>query len=182
MKVQLIYSSLSGKTKRLAEYLYNSLQAEEKSIHDLKEGVPVLDGDIILLGYWVDKGGPNKDMQEFMKTVKGKTVGVFCTLGFYADSAHAINSIRAGADLLAQENTIIGSYVCNGAISENMIAAFRKNSAGPHSAIPENEIRWDIMKGHPTQAEMELAAERFQERIEIYRRYQAEGLTFQSIR
>ena len=48
MKVQIIYSSLSGKTRRLAEYLYEGLNAEEKSIHDLKDGVPTLDGDVLL--------------------------------------------------------------------------------------------------------------------------------------
>ena len=47
MKVQIIYSSLSGKTRRLAEYLYEGLSAEEKSIHDLKDGVPTLDGDVV---------------------------------------------------------------------------------------------------------------------------------------
>ena len=59
MKVQVIYSSLSGCTKRLAEGIFNGLNAMDKTIHDLKDGRPELEGDIILLGYWVDKGGPN---------------------------------------------------------------------------------------------------------------------------
>lgn len=182
MKIQIIYSSLSGKTKRLAEYLYRELGEDEITIHDLAEGAPELDGDILLLGYWVDKGGPNQQMISFMEGVKGRAVGVFCTLGFYADSAHGTGSVRAGAEALKQENTIIGSYVCNGALSEEIIQAFRKGgTSGPHSASPENEIRWDIMAGHPTEAEMALAAERFRERIEIYKRYTDQGLVFKSI-
>lgn len=94
MKVQIIYSSLSGKTRRLAEYLYEGLNAEEKSIHDLKDGVPTLDGDVLLLGYWVDKGGPNQAMRELMETLEGKTVGVFCTLGYYADAGHGVGAIQ----------------------------------------------------------------------------------------
>ena len=38
MKVQVIYSSLSGCTKRLAEGIFNGLNAMNKTIHDLKDG------------------------------------------------------------------------------------------------------------------------------------------------
>ena len=66
MKIQVIYSSLSGCTKKLAQGIYDGLGDAEKSIWDLADGTPVLDGDILLLGYWVDKGGPNAQMKAFM--------------------------------------------------------------------------------------------------------------------
>ncbi len=182
MKVQIIYSSLSGKTKRLSEYLYEHINADEKSIFDLKDGVPALDGDVILLGYWVDKGGPNAEMKAFMETLSGKTVGVFCTLGFYPDASHGVGSIKNGVDAVSEKNTVIGSYVCNGALSESIIQSFRaRGNTGFHTATPESEIRWDVLKNHPTEAEMALAAERFNERLEILRRFNEQGLTFKSI-
>ncbi len=181
MKVQIIYNSLSGKTQQLAEFLYSGLEADEKSIHNLKDGVPMLNGDVLLLGYWVDKGGPNKTMKAFMETLEGKNVGIFCTLGYYADSSHGVGAIQAGVDMLKEKNIILGSYVCNGAVSEAVISMFRKGVAGPHSATPESEIRWDILKNHPTEAEMELALERFRERLEIYQRFAAQELPFRSI-
>ena len=76
MKVQVIYSSLSGCTKKLAQGIYDGLGDVEKSIHDLAEGEPALDGDILLLGYWVDKGGPNAQMKAFMDTLEGKTLSL----------------------------------------------------------------------------------------------------------
>lgn len=182
MKIQIIYSSLTKKTERLARYLYDGLEAEEKSIHNLADGIPELDGDILLIGYWVDKGGPNAQMKAFMETVEGKKVGVFCTMAYYADSSHGTGAIAAGVNALKEKNTILGSYVCNGAISEQLIAQFRKaGTSGPHSASPENEIRWEVMRKHPTQTEMALALERFQERVLICRRYQEQGLEFKSI-
>ena len=48
MKVQVIYASLTGCTRRLAEAIYEGVPAENKSIHDLKDGVPALDGDVLL--------------------------------------------------------------------------------------------------------------------------------------
>lgn len=183
MKIQIIYSSLSGNTERLAKeigaYLGNDYSY---SIHNLRDGIPQLDGDIFLLGYWVDKAAPDKKMKDFMETLEGKTVGLFCTLGYYADAAHAQNAIINGTKMVANKNTIIGTYVCNGAISDAIIKRFRKNgTTGRNSATPENEIRWEVLKDHPTKAECQLAGERFYERVKIYEQYVKQGLDLKSI-
>lgn len=181
MKVQIIYSSLTGCTERVAKAIFDSVNAKQKSIHNLKDGAPTLDGDIILLGYWVDKGGPNDEMIAFMKTVKNKAVGIFCTLGYYADSTHAQHSVQTGLELLKENNAVIGSYVCNGALAPKMIEHMRQGGTGPHTATPQKEIRWEIMKNHPTAAECALAAERFCERIDLYTRFCEQDLAFDSI-
>ena len=51
MKVQVIYSSLSGQTKKVAAAIFDAIVADDKTLHDLKDGEPALDGDILLLGY-----------------------------------------------------------------------------------------------------------------------------------
>lgn len=181
MKVQVIYLSLSGCTRRLAAGIYDGLNAQSKSIHDLGNGEPVLDGDVLLLGYWVDKGGPNEQMKAFMEKVEGRRVGVFCTLGFWADSAHAQESLRRGAEALQKRNTILGGYVCNGALSQRMIDAFRARTSGPHSATPASEARWAVMKDHPTDNEIALAVERFNERLALLERLDEQGVEYASI-
>ena len=182
MKIQVIYSSLSGSTKRLAEGIFNGIKNDNKSIHDLKDGAPTLDGDIILLGYWVDKGGPNPEMLKFMDTIENKVVGVFCTLAYFVDSTHANSSLQKGIDLVKEKNTVLGSMVCNGKLGDDLIAKFRSAPKGtPHSASPENELRWELMKNHPTQAEITLAVERFNERIDLYNLFQENNLTYKSL-
>lgn len=103
MKVQIVYSSLTGCTRKVATAIFNGIEADEKSIHDLKDGAPVLDGDIVLLGYWGISGHPNDDMKAFLSTVQGKAVGIFCTLGYYADSAHARQTVEAGLELVREK-------------------------------------------------------------------------------
>ena len=111
MKVQVIYSSLSGQTKKVAQAVFDAIVADNKTLHDLKDGEPTLDGDILLLGYWVDKGGPNAEMKALLSKIQGKAVGIFCTLGYYADSSHAQKSLCAGIDLVKEQNILLGSYV-----------------------------------------------------------------------
>ena len=178
MKVQIIYTSLTGCTEKVARAIYDGLEGE-KSIHNLSDGVPALDGDIVLVGYWGTSGVPCEEMDAFLHTIRGKVVGVFATLGYYADSSHAFDTVRYGVDLLAKENEIIGSYVCNGAISTALKAG--QGLDGPHTPTEQKEIRWEVTDSHPTQAECALAAERFRERIYLYQRCREMGIPFASI-
>ena len=172
MKVQIVYSSLSGCTRRLAEGIFDAMAVDTKELYDLAAGTPELD----------DKGGPNAAMKAFMETIEGKNVGVFCTLAYWADSAHAHAALAAGAALVKEKNRVLGGYVCNGAMSQAMIDRFRANGAsGPHSASPANEARWALMKNHPTAAEITLAAERFNERLCLLQTLETQGLEYPAI-
>lgn len=179
MKVQIVYSSLTGCTKRVAEAIFNGIDVEEKTIHNLKDGAPILDGDIILLGYWGISGNPNDDMKAFLKTVKGKAVGIFCTLGYYADSAHARQTVESGLNLVKDNNEVIGAFVCNGAVAQNLIDG--QGKGGVHTPTEQKELRWEMVKDHPTAAECALAAERFNERIKLYTRCKELKIDFTSI-
>ena len=178
MKVQVIYTSLTGCTKRLAEAIYNAVPGE-KSIHDLADGVPQLDGDILLLGYWGISGGPDPDTQAFLRTVSGKVVGVFCTLGYYCDTAHGRQTLETGLNLLKDRNEVLGGFVANGAVAKHLMQGQGKD--GTKAPTEQKELRWETMKNHPTAAECALAAERFTERIALYERSQALHIPFQSI-
>ena len=177
MKVQIIYSSISGSTKRLAQSIYDGLLTDQKSIHDLKDGVPLLDGDIILFGYWGKSGDPNNEMKALLNTVKGKTTGVFCTLGYYADSSHAFDTVQSGIRMLEKHNEIICSYVCNGAVSPDLMEEHKI----PEHPTQQKEIRWEMIENHPTKAECDLASERFNERIQMYIRCKELQIPFRSI-
>lgn len=179
MRVQVIYSSLTGCTKRVANAIFNGIETEDKSIHDLKDGAPVLDGDIILLGYWGISGDPNDEMKAFMQTVKGKVVGVFCTLGYYCDTAYGRKIVESGLNLVKEQNEVIGTFVCNGAVSQTLIDG--QGKGGVHTPTEQKEMRWEMIRNHPTAAECALAAERFNERIKMYERCKELNIPFTSI-
>ena len=182
MKVQIVYSSLSGCTRRLAEGIFDAMAVDTKELYDLAAGTPELDGDAVLLGYWVDKGGPDAAMKAFMETIENKNVGVFCTLAYWADSAHAHNALAAGVALVTRKGAYYMTDSRNGAMSQAMIDRFRANGAsGPHSASPANEARWALMKNHPTAAEITLAAERFNERLCLLQTLETQGLEYPAI-
>ena len=125
------YSSLSGGTKRLAEGIFTSLPYEEKTLATIQEA-PSLEGyDAILVGYWANQGAPGQDVQQFLKTIHGKAVGVFATLAYHPDTNHGWGLVQKGIDLVKEDNAILGSFVCNGALSPAMLKKWR--TPGPVS-------------------------------------------------
>ena len=171
MKILITYSSKTGNTKKLASGIYKNIREEcglNVSIKPINEVKCIEDYDAILIGYWVDKGGPNKEAQEFMKRIKKKRVGIFATLGAYPDSNHGFNSLVKGEDLLKENNEIIGKYICQGAVDSNLIEAFKKLDSNNYHAITDEKLRrYKIAKLHPNEAEILSASILFKERLTI---------------
>ena len=171
MNILITYSSATGNTKKLAEGIFNNLNKQNNlniEIKPIKEVMSLEDYDAVLVGYWVDKGGPNQEAAEFMKNIKNKKVGIFATLGAYPDSAHAFNSLVNGEELIKQDNEVIGKYICQGAVSPKLIEMFKKYDSNNRHAITEEKLkRYKIAALHPNEAEMLSAAILFKERLTI---------------
>jgi flavodoxin len=170
MKVLVTYSTLTGNTKKLAEGIYEGITAEEKAIMPMGEvsGTELDSSDIVLAGYWVDKGGPNKEAQEFLLRLSGKKIGLFATLGFWPDTEHGWNSLMKGEELVKEKNKVIARYVCQGKLGDDMIAMFSKLPAdNPHAITEEKLRRYEVAKKHPSATDIAHAVEVFEERISV---------------
>lgn len=171
MKILVTYSSKTGNTKKLAEGIFAGLDSKldrfEKEIIPISEVASLEPYDIILAGYWVDKGSANEEAAAFLKSIHGKKVGLFATLAFWPDSKHAFGAIQAGEDMVREDNHIIGKFICQGKIDERMIAMFEKMPKdNPHYPSEEKRKRYKISANHPSAADIAAAAELFCERIE----------------
>lgn len=167
MKILVTYSSKTGNTQKLAQGIYEGLGNMDKDIMPMSEVNDMRGYDVVLVGYWVDKGGPNHEAAEFLKTIRDKKVGVFATLAYWPDSEHGFKSIMAGEELVKENNHVIGRYICQGKISDQMVAMFEKmGENSPHKPTPEKKKRYAISANHPSEADIAVGAEMFRERIE----------------
>lgn len=167
MNILVTYSSKTGNTKKLAEGIFEGLGAWEKTILPMAEAGSLDEYDIVLAGYWVDKGGPNEEAKEFLKRLENKKVGLFATLAFWPDSEHGYQSILNGEKLVKEKNHVIGKYICQGKIDEKLIAFFEKMPEdNPHRPTPEKRKRYMVSANHPSKADIAAGAELFRERIE----------------
>lgn len=166
MKVLVTYSSSTGNTKKLAEGIFYGLQAEEKTILPIKDVQSLEEYDTVLVGYWVDRAGPNKEAKQFMESISDKTVGIFATLAYWPDTDHGYQSLKNGEEIVKEKNKVVGKFICQGKLSDAIIKQFEKMPAGDAHAInPEKLRRYEIGKNHPSDTDIAFAVELFNDRL-----------------
>ncbi|GHV96162.1 flavodoxin [Spirochaetia bacterium] len=156
----VVYSSKTGNTRKVAEGIASGLGERGFSARI----VPVEDkpqpagGEVVLLGFWVDKGSADKKALAYLKSLQGRQIGLFGTLGAYPDSDHAKKSAQKVEELAAKKNTCLGSFMCQGKIDPKLIEMFKKIPAGfPHSMDEERRKRHEEAAKHPNDADIAAA-------------------------
>lgn len=174
-KVAIVYSSLTGNTKKVAEALH-SLDSEHYSLFSVSDNPDLDDFDVIAVGYWVDRGGPSEEAKQFMKKISGKKVFLFQTLGAEPMGTHAMTSAANGGAALGSDCHVLEVFSCQGAIDPKLIEMMKKMPPGvPHAPTPENLERWAKAASHPDAQDIEMAKQSFTQMLERYERFYAHG-------
>lgn len=158
MKALVVYSTLTGNTRKVAEAIHAVLP-EGTACHSVRTAPDPAGYDFVALGFWVDKGGPDAEAADYMKRIVGKKVFTFFTLGADPDSEHARTCAERAAAVYGEGTEQLGIVWCQGAIDPKLIEWMRKQPAGgPHSPTPEAEARWAKAALHPDEADLKAAA------------------------
>jgi len=163
MKTLVVYSSKTGNTKMIAEAIYECLP-KPKEIHPVQHAPSPGGYDFIAVGGWVDKGMPDSAAAEYMRTIQGKNVGIFLTLGAYPDSPHAHESMGKAKELLAG-NTLIAEFICQGKVAPDLIQWMQRlaqeNPEHQHGMNSERKARLAEAAKHPDQQDCRNAKHAF---------------------
>eukprot|EP01155_Anaeramoeba_flamelloides_P019271 Anaeramoba_flamelloidesa573600_20.p2 GENE.a573600_20~~a573600_20.p2 ORF type:complete len:175 (-),score=25.09 a573600_20:627-1151(-) len=167
MKSLVVYSSRTGNTQQVARAIYEALP-EPKEIFSTKEAPDPSAYDFLALGFWVDKGAANAASAKYMKSVTGKKIGLFGTLGAYPDSDHAIQCMEKARSMV-QGNDILGEFLCQGKVDPDLIKMMEtKMKDDPHhSMTPERRARLEEAAKHPDEKDLADARVLFAELAQI---------------
>lgn len=158
MKGAVIYSSKTGNTKKVAEAILSGLD-ENFQLYPVEEQPDPAQFDLIFMGYWVDKGTADKKARDFMQTIAQQQVALFATLGAYADSEHAQNSLDKGGECLGEGCQVVDRFICQGAIDPKLTAWMSKLPEDhPHAPDEARVKRWEDAAKHPDEDDLAQAA------------------------
>lgn len=162
MKLLIVYSSVTGNTRRLAEGIARELADLQPAVADIQtlDGLPA--ADVYLVGYWADKGHADDLAAGFIRRLKNVKVGLFGTLGAYPYGKHARMIQSSAEELLDASCECVGSFLCQGPVALDLLARM-KNRVG--TSCPAADLRHRIAAGHPNADDMRYAAGLFRERI-----------------
>ncbi|MBU5454263.1 flavodoxin family protein [Caproiciproducens sp. MSJ-32] len=148
MKYAVVYSSVTGNTKKLAEAIKNKVG----ECYFGKPSDEALEADIIFIGFWTI-GTCGQDIKTFISKLVNKKVFTFGTAGYnntkeYFDGI--LNSVKA---LIPDSNTLIGSYMCQGKVSEAVKDKIKNGMPEKYEAIKDKLLE---AENHPNEDDIEL--------------------------
>lgn len=115
MKVLVAYMSQTGNTKKIAEAIFEEIQAE-KDIKELKDVASLEGYGFIFVGFPIHYGGPAKRAKDFLeKRVQGKKIALFVTHATREDSK-GLQKWLAKCKKAATGADLVGFFNCQGNI------------------------------------------------------------------
>lgn len=160
MKSIVIYSSVTGNTRSVAEAILASLPPGVPCL-PVHKAPPPDEFDFLALGFWVKKAGPDPRQSRYMARIQGKTVAWFGTLAAWPDSPHAMR-VRANTAALLDKNTVLGGFLCQGRLEKRRFAAAMAGRSSPgHLCTEERKQRLLEAAGHPDENDFSAARAAF---------------------
>ncbi|MGI5894665.1 MAG: flavodoxin family protein BilS [Candidatus Merdivicinus sp.] len=153
----IVYTSRTGNTAKLAELAGQILPKQDCAFLGQPESNGCSDVPLILAGFWTDRGSCTPEMQEFLKSLHGKTIALFGTAGFGGDSAYFSQILSRVSSLIPADNRILPGFLCQG----KMLPAVRKRYEAQLEQHPGDAqmlqmiANFDAASTHPDKADLE---------------------------
>ncbi len=122
MKILMFYSSKTGNTEKLCLGVADALKAEHDiDVKKAKEKFDSEDYDLVIAGFWVDKGTANREALKKIKKIKNKKLLFLGTMGAAPDSDHGRDVVENVAKLVDESNQYLGVFLARGLVAEKLI-------------------------------------------------------------
>lgn len=158
MKIAIVYKSLTGNTKQVAEAVRDALDGEIVYFGSPKSGI---EADFYLIGSWTDKGMCDGEITEFLKTLNGKKIAFFGTAGFGGSEEYYQALYARVSDAVPESNRMLGSFYCQGkmpiSVRNRYVAMLREHPEDKKLAVSVKNF--DAALSHPDANDLERAAE-----------------------
>lgn len=160
MKSLIVYSSLTGNTEMVARAIAEELGGDVFSVEDAPDAAGY---ELVAVGFWVDKGNADAKAAKYIKSLRGKKVALFATLGADPNSAHAAESLSKASALLDWSNTYVGEFICQGKIDPRLIGQMAKMFPAdhPHGMNEARKRRHKDAAAHPDAEDLAAARRAF---------------------
>jgi len=120
MRRLVIYSSETGNTEKLANAIGESLTTNFDIAH-INIAPEPHNYDVLFIGYRINKGSIDEELQEYLNQVKGKKIFIFGTMGASPNSPYGGIIKKNIQKIFEQNNTVIGHFLCQGQISNEIM-------------------------------------------------------------
>lgn len=152
MKYSIVYSSKTGNTKLLADYIYKILP--EKDCIYL--GVPdnkAFEADVIFAGFWTDKGTCDDNFKDFISKIDKQSLFLFGTAGFGGSKEYFEKILSAVKENLNPNCKLAGEFMCQGKMPISVRKRYESMQDSPQKQMMISNF--DRALTHPDNTDLE---------------------------
>ncbi|EDS72055.1 flavodoxin family protein BilS [Anaerofustis stercorihominis] len=127
MKYSIYYESKTGNTKLLAEKAYEILKKDIVNFEEYKGNYIDYNEDIIIVGFWTDKGGATDNIKELLSKIENKKIILFGTAGFMSDKEYYEKIINNVKEDINESCEVIDYFMCQGKMGIGIRKRYEKS-------------------------------------------------------
>ena len=160
MTYAIVYTSNTGNTRMLAQRLQQQIQPEQL----VYMGAPndkALEADMILAGFWTDKGSCDPEMAAFLSQLTGQQVFLFGTAGFGGEASYFETILSAVKKNLPETVKLVGQYMCQGKIPQAVRRRYEAMEESPRRQIMLDNF--DRALSHPDEGDLTALEQAFRQ-------------------
>lgn len=114
MEYQIIYTSKTGNTRKLAEAVFDAIESPQKVIYDLEKDEMDFNSDIYFVGFWTNSGSCSIEVLDILSEMHGKKIAMFGTCGLEYNQEY-YREIESHIDaFIPDDNEYLGTFLCQG--------------------------------------------------------------------
>lgn len=158
MKILIIYSSLTGNTKKVCEKAFEFLACDKEiiAIENIDENI-LTRFENVILGTWIDKATADEKMRKFLKNLSGKNLYFIATLAASLDSEHAQKCYKNLVKLCSKNNNFMDGILARGRVSEELQEKFEKFPLNIiHKFVPNMKEIIIEADSHPNESDFKI--------------------------
>ncbi|MBR1761636.1 MAG: flavodoxin [Schwartzia sp.] len=152
----VVYSSVTGNTKKVAEAFCEAVGGTLAAVEDAKmpEGF-----DAVAVGYWLWRGGPDPKTAAYLSKLSGVNVALFETHAAENRSEHSVTAFARAAACLGKNCRVLNVFECQGQVPEQVREKRAKLEAEKSKDPHAKAQGWKTSVGHPGEADLAAAKE-----------------------
>ena len=151
----LIFSSLTGNTRKLADTIHETLPTALCDYFGEAKSAET-NAELVYVGFWTDKGTADKACLELLRKLRNKKIFLFGTAGFGGSEAYyqkILTNVHAAID---GSNTVVGEYMCQGKMPQSVRDRYVKMKEMPDAKPNLDALiaNFDRALSHPDEADL----------------------------
>ena len=160
-RYSIIFSSVTGNTKLLANAIREALPQENCDYFGTSSNRENPTSELLFIGFWTDKGTADENTLNLLKTLRDKQIFLFGTAGFGGSEEYYQKILTSTKESIDPSNTIVGVYMCQGkmplSVKERYVKMIEEHGHKPNlDALLEN---FDSALSHPDANDLEKLKE-----------------------